>query len=54
MASAISRIKIPIKEVNSSYYGPGWFYNKTSIVFFSNIADNSDVFKNIFLKYPPP
>ena len=73
MPSAISRIKIPIKEISSSYYGPGWFYfdksyrawfhsgstcgfstfsinipeNKTSIVFFSNIAGNSETFKKI-------
>lgn len=73
MPSAISRIKIPIKEVSSSYYGPGWFYfdkgyqawfhsgstsgfstfsinipkKRTSIVYFSNIAGNSETFKKI-------
>lgn len=73
MDSAINQVKIPIKEVSSSYYGPGWFYfvkgyrawfhsgstcgfstfsinipeSKTSIVYFSNIAGNSETFKKI-------
>ena len=73
MPSVISELNISIKEVTSSYYGPGWFYfdkgipalfhsgstcgfstysinipeQKTSIVYFSNIAGNSEPFKKI-------
>jgi CubicO group peptidase (beta-lactamase class C family) len=73
MPTLLSQLNISIKEVTSSYYGPGWFYfdkgnpalfhsgstcgfstysinipgQKTSIVYFSNIAGNAEPFKKI-------
>jgi len=71
LPTALNRLKFSIKELNGSFYGPGWFYfdkgnpaffhsgstcgfstysinipgQKTSIVYFSNIAGNSEILK---------